>query len=88
MCLVTDWDKPQIAKEDIECYKWCIKVTDRGIFSPYLWVRMPKYSEIGYSYLDEPRIANSFEKGFIGIYMLIFGVNIKLKKASIPLLER
>ena len=62
MCLITDWDKPKTAKEDIECYKWCIKVTDRGIFSPYMWVPMPEYNEIGYSDLDEPRIASSHEK--------------------------
>lgn len=27
-----------------------------------MWVPMPEYNEIGYSDLDKPRIANSFEK--------------------------
>ena len=73
MCLITDWDKPRIAEEDITCYKWYVKI-DSVYLSPYQGEPIPAFNTVVYSDLDKPEknllLLSSFqykytvEKGF------------------------
>ena len=73
MCLITNWDKPRIAEEDITCYKWYVKI-DSVYLSPYQGEPIPAFNTVVYSDLDKPEknllLLSSFqykytvEKGF------------------------
>ena len=71
MCLITDWDKPRIAKENIICYKW-YGMLNFVYVSPYRGKPMPDSNIVTYSDLSEPEILHLFttipkytiEKGF------------------------
>ena len=73
MCLITNWDKPKIAEEDITCYKWYVKI-DSVYLSPYQGEPIPAFNTVVYSDLDKPEknllLLSSFqykytvEKGF------------------------
>ena len=70
MCLITDWDKPRVAEEDIICYKW-YGILNFIYVSPYQGKPMPDDNIITYSDLSEPEILYlsavpkyTIEKGF------------------------
>ena len=53
MCLITDWDKPRIAEEDITCYKW-YGMSNSAYISPYQGEPIPAFNTVVYSDLDKP----------------------------------
>lgn len=76
MCLITDWDKPRIAEEDIICYKWYMK-SDFAYKSPYQGKTIPSFDTKVYSDLNEPKIINDFDRVFMNCFMFLFLVNIE-----------
>ena len=68
MCLITDWDKPRIAEEDITCYKW-YGMSNSAYISPYQGKPIPSFDTKVYSDLSEPEIVGEVNSC---IYEVIF----------------
>lgn len=67
MCLITDWDKPRIAEEDIICYKFYLKYNYGVLFSPYQGSRAPEIGVITDTELGEPyKPEETFNQDFYG----------------------
>ena len=79
MCLITDWNEPHIAEEDITCYKW-YGMSNSAYISPYQGKPIPSFDTKVYSDLSESEIINDFDRYIYELFYVLIPGKYRVEK--------